>query len=114
MRRIYLDHNATTPIDPRVLEAMTAVLRDDFGNRSSLDVARAQVAALVGASANEIVFTGSGTESDNMALRGVAGMSRDVRRKILYSSIEHHAVVNTAKALAEDGVPTEALRVTGD
>jgi cysteine desulfurase len=125
MRRIYLDHNATTPLDPRVLEAMTAVLREDFGNpsslhwfgqraRAALDVARAQVASLLGATANEIVFTGSGTEADNMALRGVSGMTRDGRRKILYSGIEHHAVVNTAKALAAEGVPVEAIRVGSD
>ena len=125
MRRIYLDHNATTPLDPRVLEAMTAALREDFGNPSSLhwfgqrargtlDVARAQVASLLGATPNEIVFTGSGTEADNLALRGVAGISRPPRRKILYSAFEHHAVVNTAKALAEEDVPTEAIRATAD
>jgi cysteine desulfurase len=125
VHRIYLDHNATTPLDPRVLDAMTAVLRSDFGNpsslhwfgqraRAALDVARAQVAALVGATANEIVFTGSGTESDNMALRGVAGMGREGRRKILYSAVEHHAIVNTGKALLEEGLPTEAIRVGGD
>lgn len=125
MRRLYLDHNATTPLDPRVLDAMTAVLREDFGNpsslhwfgqraRAALDVARAQIAALIGATANEIVFTGSGTESDNMALRGVAGMSREGRLKLLYSAIEHHAVVNTAKALGSEGVPVEAIRVGSD
>src|SRR3982750_3516679 len=125
MRRIYLDHNATTPLDPRVLAAMTVVFQEHFGNpsslhwfgqraRAALDVARAQVASLVGATAQEIVFTGSGTEADNMALRGVAGMARDGRRKILYSGIEHHAVVNTAKALAAEGVPVEAIRVGSD
>jgi cysteine desulfurase len=125
VRRIYLDHNATTPLDPHVLEAMTAVLREDFGNPSSLhwfgqrargalDVARGQVAALIGAQPNEIVFTGSGTEADNLALRGVAGLSKEPRRKILYSGIEHHAIVNTAKALAEEGVPTEVIRVGTD
>jgi cysteine desulfurase len=125
VRRIYLDHNATTPLDPEVLQAMTAVLASEFGNpsslhwfgqkaRAALDVARAQVAALLGATASEIVFTGSGTEADNMALRGVAGTSREPRRAILYTAIEHHAVVNTAKALAEEGVPTEAVRVGAD
>jgi cysteine desulfurase len=125
VQRIYLDHNATTPLDPRVLDAMTAVLRDDFGNPSSLhwfgqrargalDVARGQVAALVGAQPNEIVFTGSGTEADNLALRGVAGLAKEPRRKVLYSGIEHHAIVNTAKALAEEGVPAEAIRVGAD
>jgi cysteine desulfurase len=125
VKRIYLDHNATTPLDARVLEAMTAVLREDFGNPSSLhwfgqrargalDVARGQVASLIGASPNEIVFTGSGTESDNLALRGAAGMARPPRQKILHSTIEHHAIVNTAKALAEEGVPTQTVRVGSD
>ncbi len=125
MKRIYLDHNATTPVDPRVLDAMLAVLREDFGNPSSLhwfgqraraaiDVARGQVAALIGGSPAEIVFTGSGTEADNLALRGIAAAARPPRRKMLYSAVEHHAVVNTAKALQEDGIPTEAVRVSSD
>lgn len=125
MRRIYLDHNATTPLAPRALDVMAAVLREDYGNPSSLhwfgqrargalDVARGQVAALIGAQPNEIVFTGSGTEADNLALRGVAGMAKEPRRKVLYSAIEHHAIVNTAKALAEEGVPAEAVRVGQD
>jgi cysteine desulfurase len=125
VRRVYLDHNATTPLDPNVFEAMRGALEQSFGNPSSLhwwgqqarailDRARAQVASLVGATPAEIVFTGSGTEADNLALRGVAGLARPPRRKILYSAIEHHAVVNTAKALAEEGVPTEAVRVGTD
>jgi cysteine desulfurase len=119
--RIYLDHNATTPLDPRVLDAMLPILREGFGNPSSLhwfgqqaraavDTARERVAALVGASPGEIVFTGSGTEADNMALRGAAAAAREPRRKVVYSAIEHHAVMNTAKALAEEGVPVEAAR----
>ena len=125
MERIYLDHNASTPLDPRVLEAMLPVLRDGFGNPSSLhwygqqarallDEARAHVARLIGATPSEIVFTGSGTEADNMALRGAAGAAREPRRKIVYSAIEHHAVVNTAKALAEEGWPVEVVRVGAD
>jgi cysteine desulfurase len=123
--RIYLDHNATTPLDPRVLEAMLPVLQDGFGNPSSLhwfgqraraavDMAREEVASLVGASPGEIVFTGSGTEADNTALRGVAAAAREPRRKLLYTTIEHHAVMNTAKALAEEGVPVEAVRTNAD
>jgi cysteine desulfurase len=125
MSRIYLDHNATTPLDPRVLDAMLPVLRERFGNPSSLhwfgqqaraavDTAREQVAALIGASPGEIVFTGSGTEADNMALRGAAAAAREPRRKVVYSMIEHHAVMNTAKALAEEGVPVESVRVGAD
>ena len=125
VERIYLDHNATTPLDPRVLEAMVAVLREGFGNASSLhwfgqraraavDQARGEVAALIGAIPAEIVFTGSGTEADNLALRGVAAAARAPRRKILYSAVEHHAVVHTARALGEEGFPVEAVRVGAD
>jgi cysteine desulfurase len=125
VERIYLDHNATTPIDPRVLEAMVPVLRDGVGNASSLhwfgqraraavDDARGEVASLVGASPSEIVFTGGGTEADNLALRGVVAAAREPRRKVLYSAIEHHAVVHTARALAEEGVPVQAVRVDAE
>jgi cysteine desulfurase len=125
VERIYLDHNATTPLDPRVLEAMIPVLEHGFGNPSSLhwfgqrargavEDARAQVAALIGASPSEIVFTGSGTEADNMALRGVAGVAREPRRTIVHTAVEHHAVINTGKALAEEGWPVETVRVAQD
>jgi cysteine desulfurase len=122
--RIYLDHNATTPLDPRVLDAMVAVLRDGFGNpsslhwfgqraRSAVEEARGPVAALIGASAAEIVFAASGTEADNMALRGVAARAKEPRRKIVVTAIEHHAVLNTARALREEGIPVETVRVDG-
>jgi cysteine desulfurase len=125
MERVYLDHNATTPLHPRVLEAMLPVMREGFGNPSSLhwfgqqaraaiDEARGRVAALVGATPGEIVFTASGTEADNAALRGAALVAREPRRKVLYAAFEHHAVVNTAKALAEEGLPVEAVRVGAD
>src|SRR5213593_660968 len=104
---------------------MIPVLQDGFGNPSSLhwfgqrargavEDARAQVAALIGAAPAEIVFTGSGTEADNLALRGVAGLAREPRRKIVHTAVEHHAVINTAKALAEEGWPVEAARVGPD
>jgi cysteine desulfurase len=123
MERVYLDHNATTPLDPSALEAMVEVLRDGFGNPSSLhwfgqraraavEEAREEVARLVGASAAEIVLTGSGTEADNLALRGVAGKAGESRRKIVCSTIEHHAVLHTLKALGEEGWPVETVRVT--
>jgi cysteine desulfurase len=120
--RVYLDHNATTPVDPRVLDAMWPILRETFGNASSLhwfgqqaraalDEARGEVARLVGAQPAEIVFTASGTEADNMALRGVVAVARDGRRKVVHSAIEHHAIVNTSKALAEEGIPVASVRV---
>jgi cysteine desulfurase len=123
VERIYLDHNATTPLDPRVLDAMLPALRDGFGNASSLhhfgqraravlEESRADVAALLGAPASEIVFTGSGTEADNLAVRGLALAAPAERRRVLYTSIEHHAVMNTAKALAAEGFDVEALRAT--
>jgi cysteine desulfurase len=120
--RIYLDHNATTPVDPEVLEAMLPFLREDYGNpaslhwhgqraRAAVEEARARVAELIGAEPAEIVFTGSGTEADNMAVRGVAGAAREPRRGIVCSAVEHHAVLNTVKALGDDGWPTAIARV---
>jgi cysteine desulfurase len=123
--RIYLDHNATTPVDPQVLEAMLPFLREDYGNPSSLhwfgqrartavEEARARVAALVGAEPSEIVFTGGGSEADNTALRGVAAKARPPRLGIVCSAIEHHAVLNTAKALRDEGRPVAIAGVGED
>jgi cysteine desulfurase len=121
--RIYFDHNATTPVDPAVVEAVSRVLAGEFGNASSvhhfgqrakavLDEARSAVAALVGAEASEIVFTSGGTESDNFALRGVADAVEPTgRRHLIASSIEHEAVLNTLKALARRGWRTTLLPV---
>jgi cysteine desulfurase len=120
--RIYLDHNATTPVDPRVLEAMLPFLQGAFGNPSSLhwfgqraraavEEARASVAALVGAEPAEIVFTASGSEADNMALRGAAAKAKPGRRLVVTTAVEHHAVLNTAKALREEAFPVEIARV---
>jgi cysteine desulfurase len=100
-------------------------LSETFGNpsslhwygqraRAALDAARVEVAALVGASPAEIVFTGSGSEADNLALRGLAGQAREPRRKLVYTAIEHHAVLNSAKALAEEGWPVECVRAGED
>jgi cysteine desulfurase len=119
MQRVYLDHNATTPLDPRVFEAMAPVLRDTFGNASSLHwygqqaraPSSAEVAALLNASPSEVVFTAGGTEADNLALQGLARAAREPRRRVLYASVEHHAVLHTAKALAEDGWPVDTVRV---
>jgi cysteine desulfurase len=112
---IYLDHNATTPVDPAVADAMDGALREEFGNASSvhgwgqrakarLDTARAAVAALVGGNPTEIVFTGSGTEADVLALRGAAeALEAANRRHLVVSTIEHEAVLQTARALARRG-----------
>jgi cysteine desulfurase len=119
---VYLDHNATTPVDPRVLDAMLPFLRDHFGNPSSLhwfgqraraavEEARASVAALVAADPCEIVFTASGTESDNMALRGAAARAPGSRAAVVCSAIEHHAVLHTARAMREEGRPVGIARV---
>ncbi|MCU0242719.1 MAG: cysteine desulfurase [Vicinamibacteria bacterium] len=121
MTRIYLDHNATTPIDARVLAAMSATAAENFGNpssmhhfgqqaRAALEHARAQVAALIGAQPAEIVFTASGTEADNHALRGVLAVARAPRNELVHASIEHHAVIHTARALAQTGHVIRATR----
>ena len=121
--RIYFDHNATTPVDPGVAEVMVRVLRDEFGNASSvhhfgqrakavLDEARSAVAALIGAEPSEVVFTSGGTEADNFAIRGVAeALEATGRRHLIASSIEHEAVLNTFKALAKRGWQTTLLPV---
>ena len=121
--RIYLDHNATTPVDPRVVDAVTGVLRDEFGNASSLhtfgqaakscvDDARSAVATLLGARPQEVVFTSGGTEADNLAIRGVADAHElTSRRHLIASAIEHEAVLNTFKALARRGWTTSLLPV---
>jgi cysteine desulfurase len=113
--RIYFDHNATTPLHPAVLEAMTQALADDFGNASSvhafgqkakadLDLARGRVAALVGAEPNDLVWTAGGTEADNFAVRGIAeAFESRGRRHLVASAIEHEAVLNTCKHLARRG-----------
>ena len=125
MDRIYLDHNATTPLAPEVLEAMLPFLREEYGNPSSLhwygqraraaaEDARARVAALIGAEPSEIVFTASGSESDNMALRGAAGRAKKPRHRIVTTAVEHHAVVRTAEALGDEGHPVELLGVDAE
>ena len=119
---IYLDHNATTPISPPVLQAMMPFFQENFGNASSfyrigriartgLEEARACVAAVIHSSPEEIVFTGSGTEADNLAFRGVCRAFYGRRRHIVTSSIEHHAVLKTCEDLEEQGVAVTRLPV---
>jgi cysteine desulfurase len=124
--RVYFDHNATSPVDPAVVEVMVRVLdssNDEFGNPSSihhfgqrakslLDDARTAVADLVRAEVSEVVFTSGGTESDNFAIRGVAeALEITGRRHLIASAIEHEAVLNTFKALGRRGWTTTLLPV---
>jgi cysteine desulfurase len=113
--RVYFDYNATTPLAPQVIDAVVSTTREVFGNASSvhsfgqqakacLDEARAAVAALIGADPFEIVFTSGGTESDNLAIRGIAdALEATGRRHLVVSAIEHEAVLNTCKALTRRG-----------
>jgi cysteine desulfurase len=114
MRQIYLDHNATTPVDKEVLEAMLPHYREAFGNPSSahaqgraarvcLDLAREQVATLIGAHPAEITFTSGGTESDNLAITGTARALKDKGTHIITSRVEHPAVLNTCEELRKEG-----------
>ncbi len=125
-RPIYLDHHATTPIDPAVLEAMMPYLTDKFGNAASrthrygweaeeaVHTAREQVAALIGARPEDIIFTSGATESDNMVLKGIAWSYRVKGNHIITTTIEHKAVLDSCKALEKDGfqvtyVPVDAV-----
>jgi cysteine desulfurase len=123
--RTYLDHNATTPLDPLVVDRMAQAMRETWGNASSihhfgqqakaaLDLARGEVGSLIGADASELVFTAGGTESDNLAIRGAAeALEPSGRKHLITSAIEHEAVLNTMKALQRRGwrvsiVPVDA------
>ncbi len=114
VRRVYLDHSATTPADPRVVEAMLPYLTERFGNASSVhffgqearaavDRARREVAALIGARANEIVFVSGGTEANNLAIRGITDTAPPNRGHIITSAIEHSSVRGICEALEKGG-----------
>ena len=119
---IYMDNHATTPIAPEVLAAMTPYLTMHFGNAASthpfgvtakdaVDKARQQVAELLGCSGEEIVFTSGATESDNLAVRGIAYACREKGNHIITSTAEHHAILDTCHALATEGFETTYLPV---
>ena len=123
--RIYFDHAATTPLDPRVAEAMRPFLAEDYGNPSSLhapgrkareavEQARAQVAELLGADPSEMVFTGSGTEADNLALTGSFDPVPAPGDHLITSAIEHPAILETARYLSRKGVTVSYLPVNGE
>ncbi len=127
MTRIYLDHNATTPVDPTVLQAMLPYFSGEYGNASSIhtfgqqaraavETAREQVAALLDARPQEIVFTSGGTESDNHAIFGVvqALLMEQPAAHVITTTIEHEAVLNSCQALEKRVVAVTYLRVSGD
>ena len=127
MKNIYLDYAATTPVDPRVLEAMTPYMKEKFGNANSLhrlgqeakvalEKSRGVVAALLGAKPGEVIFTSSATESNNLALKGVSFANKEKGKHIVISSIEHDSVVKAADWLEKQGfrvtkVPTDKMGV---
>jgi cysteine desulfurase len=123
---IYMDNHATTPVDPRVVEAMLPYFTDVFGNASSrshsfgwtaekaVETARDQVGALIGASGKEMVWTSGATESDNLAIKGAAEFNRDRGNHIITSEIEHKAVLDTCKRLEKDGFEVTYLPVEKD
>jgi cysteine desulfurase len=121
-RRVYLDHNASTPVHPEVLQAMLPYFSERFGNPSSvhgfgresregIDTAREQVATFLKVSRDEIVFTSGGTESDNLGIKGVAAARR--AGHIITSQIEHHAVLRTVQTLEQEGFTATYLPVDG-
>ncbi|HNT45103.1 MAG: cysteine desulfurase NifS [Methanothrix soehngenii] len=125
MKRIYMDHSATTPVAPEVLAAMLPYFGEKFGNASSLhrsgreakealEDSREKVAALLGARAEEIIFTSGGTESDNLALKGIARKNRKLGKHIITTQIEHPAILETCRALEKDGFEVTYLPVTGE
>ncbi len=123
---IYLDNAATTPCDPRVVEVMVEALSDGCGNPSShymlgytakerVDTARAQLATALNADPSEIFFTGSGTEADNWALKGIATfLAAKGKKHLITSSFEHHAILHSMKTLAKQGFDVTYLPVTED
>ena len=123
---IYMDNHATTPVDPRVVEAMLPYFTEVFGNAASrshsfgwtaekaVELARDQVGALIGASGKEIVWTSGATESDNLAIKGAAEFNRDRGNHIITAQTEHKAVLDTCKRLEKDGFDVTYLPVEQD
>jgi cysteine desulfurase len=123
---IYLDNHATTPVDPRVLDAMLPYFKDQFGNAASrnhsfgweaeeaVEKARKQVASLIGATAKEIVFTSGATESNNLALKGVAQMYAEKGNHIITAASEHKAILDTCKHLEKEGCRVTYLPLQAD
>lgn len=126
-REVYLDYAATTPVDPAVVEAMLPIFSTDWGNASALyhkgrvanqriTEAREQIALILGCTPGELIFTGGGTESDNLALKGAAeyGLKKGLGNHLIVSAFEHHAVLHTAAYLKEKGFEITFLPVNQD
>jgi cysteine desulfurase len=123
---IYMDNHATTPMDPRVLQAMLPYFTEKFGNAASrnhsfgwageeaVETARQQIASLINATAKEIIFTSGATESDNLMIKGVAEMYREKGNHIITQAIEHKAVLDTCKRLEKNGYEVTYLPVQKD
>jgi cysteine desulfurase len=125
MNRVYLDYNATTPVDPAVLDAMLPYFSGDFGNassihtfgqkaRSAVETARESVAGLIGARPQEIVFTSGGTEADNHAIFGIVEAAGGPAKHVITTRIEHEAVLNACQALETRGTSVTYLPVNRD
>jgi len=124
MMKVYLDNTATTPVLPEVLEAMLPYFRDTYGNpqslhewgdgpREAIEEARARVAALIGARSEEIIFTSSGSEANNLALKGLAQAGQSKGKHLVVSAIEHHSVLHSAKTLEKWGFEVTLVPVDG-
>ena len=119
---VYLDHNATTPLHEKVFEAMAPYLKDSLGNASSLhrfgrsqrdavETAREQIAQLLGAQADQVVFTSGGTEANNLIIKGLS--SADINNYMAISAIEHMSVLEPAEWQEKQGVQLDKIKVTG-
>jgi cysteine desulfurase len=122
MQPIYLDYNATTPVDPRVVEAMLPYLREHFGNpssshayglqaRAAVEHAREQVAALLECNPDEVIFTGSGSEANNLAIKGIAEANHDRGNHIITTQVEHPAILEPCRYLEQRGFQVTYLPV---
>jgi cysteine desulfurase len=125
MKRIYMDHSATTPVAPEVLEAMLPYFSEKFGNASSLhsfgleakealEESREKVAGLLGAKQEEIIFTAGGTESDNLALKGIARKNQKSGKHIITTRVEHPAILECCRKLEKEGFEVTYLPVTNE
>src|SRR5580658_7540290 len=121
--RVYFDYNATTPVDPTVLEAMLPFLGENFGNagsvhsagqraRAAVDSARESVAVLIGAKLSEVVFTSGGTEADNLAVFGAVAASSKPRKHVITTAIEHHAILQSCEELERQGIEVTVVPVS--